>query len=713
MPHQTRSEKDILNELEALSSSAGYQHLIANLSVENNFISFGEKVTGDTMMQVKRDDRLIRNEIQLLISLMVKSKIHNVIPSPEEMARMHHETQSLLLELHKVLSPQLIVGDQVNPSIMDDIGTGQFLREPFFYSGESAFMIQYLDLAKIRYDKDADWFKENKGFSVTECCDLCYALMDLLNEKLHEFRQQNHNFDQFTCLPIFEFCADELTKRTEVKKQSVEAFIKTFSIPSTPCNTGYVSINDFSLTNAQPFIPLPNGRYVLYDMFTLAESFYVSPIFWMRDNKEYRPLAEKHRGDFTEEFSAERLRSVFGEKRVFTNINILGETDDIAGEIDVLVVFADRAIILQAKSKPLTLKARSGDNKAIKSDFEKAVQHAYKQGYNCAKLIQDNNYRLETSDKKIISIRRSFAEIFIGCVVAESYPALGFQVRKFLKYDSTEIIRDPYVFDVFYLDALCEFLDTPLHFINFLYRRSLYNEKIASMLEYEVLAYHMKYNLFFDDEKVDFIDLGEDFSADLDASFYVRRLGWPGERTPDGLLTRYANKPIGNLLDAIGQCDQDGMIDLGYHLLEKSEEALGEVNDSLEYAAHKINQTKKTFTLSFGSKQGGLTILFSFIPHELRQDHLMAHCEMYRYKERADTWFGLAIALTSGKPFEFGGYLKCPWKYDREKDEIVRNHVTKQKVRKISMLNQSLHKVGRNEPCPCGSGKKFKKCCLI
>jgi hypothetical protein len=22
------------------------------------------------------------------------------------------------------------------------------------------------------------------------------------------------------------------------------------------------------------------------------------------------------------------------------------------------------------------------------------------------------------------------------------------------------------------------------------------------------------------------------------------------------------------------------------------------------------------------------------------------------------------------------------------------------------------HKVGRNEPCPCGSGKKFKHCCL-
>jgi preprotein translocase subunit SecA len=23
------------------------------------------------------------------------------------------------------------------------------------------------------------------------------------------------------------------------------------------------------------------------------------------------------------------------------------------------------------------------------------------------------------------------------------------------------------------------------------------------------------------------------------------------------------------------------------------------------------------------------------------------------------------------------------------------------------------HKVGRNDPCPCGSGKKYKKCCLL
>ena len=27
--------------------------------------------------------------------------------------------------------------------------------------------------------------------------------------------------------------------------------------------------------------------------------------------------------------------------------------------------------------------------------------------------------------------------------------------------------------------------------------------------------------------------------------------------------------------------------------------------------------------------------------------------------------------------------------------------------------NRQVGTVGRNEPCPCGSGKKYKKCCMM
>ena len=30
----------------------------------------------------------------------------------------------------------------------------------------------------------------------------------------------------------------------------------------------------------------------------------------------------------------------------------------------------------------------------------------------------------------------------------------------------------------------------------------------------------------------------------------------------------------------------------------------------------------------------------------------------------------------------------------------------------VTRLERSTPKVGRNDPCPCGSGKKYKRCCL-
>ncbi len=32
--------------------------------------------------------------------------------------------------------------------------------------------------------------------------------------------------------------------------------------------------------------------------------------------------------------------------------------------------------------------------------------------------------------------------------------------------------------------------------------------------------------------------------------------------------------------------------------------------------------------------------------------------------------------------------------------------------RKIEPIRNMGKKVGRNEPCPCGSGKKYKQCCM-
>ena len=35
----------------------------------------------------------------------------------------------------------------------------------------------------------------------------------------------------------------------------------------------------------------------------------------------------------------------------------------------------------------------------------------------------------------------------------------------------------------------------------------------------------------------------------------------------------------------------------------------------------------------------------------------------------------------------------------------------KDSVKEAAPAQRTVQKVGRNDPCPCGSGKKYKKCC--
>ena len=50
------------------------------------------------------------------------------------------------------------------------------------------------------------------------------------------------------------------------------------------------------------------------------------------------------------------------------------------------------------------------------------------------------------------------------------------------------------------------------------------------------------------------------------------------------------------------------------------------------------------------------------------------------------------------------------------KDLLVSNPKEAKKYKEMKLTPTPTQikrkKVGRNDPCPCGSGKKFKKCCL-
>ena len=122
-----------------------------------------------------------------------------------------------------------------------------------------------------------------------------------------------------------------------------------------------------------PSFALEGDRFFLPIFFNLAKSIYESPYYWMLRDSKYKETGLSNRGDATEEIAFDLLTRVFGEENVRRGVKIRNRNQDVT-DIDVLAVAGNKAVIVQAKSKKLTMASRGGDGESLKGDFQEAVQ---------------------------------------------------------------------------------------------------------------------------------------------------------------------------------------------------------------------------------------------------------------------------------------------------------------------------------------------------
>lgn len=145
----------------------------------------------------------------------------------------------------------------------------------------------------------------------------------------------------------------------------------------------------------------------------------------------------------------------------------------------------------------------------------------------CRSPTESRRIRISGSVRSRDKAPHSIDVVFPVCVLADHYPALSFQSRQFLKVRATDSVKPPLVTDVFTLDVIVEFLDTPLQFLNYLDLRAQAFDKLLITNELIPFSYHLRNNLWLD-PKYDMVNLGEDFTAHVDVAMAVRRQGVSG-----------------------------------------------------------------------------------------------------------------------------------------------------------------------------------------
>jgi hypothetical protein len=662
-------------------------------------------------------DRLIRTETSTLIGLMVQQEIDWSLPDAQTVQRYIDESERLLKELHEGMSVSTIEelrdalesGKKTNP-----FEKGSNLREPIFYSGESAYSFQFRDLSVPKYQADDPWLKSQKGFTIQGARDVVHALVKLQNGKFTSSIASlaDRGPEEWTFLPCFVFTTDELAEVSGIDHSLIERVVNAFVLPSEERNTTFHAIDDFNVVSAMPILLVGDGRLLLLEQYTLESSLYESPFYWMCEDRAYRDTALRNRGRFVESFAVSRLESIFGKRAIFPNVRIPEAKGKDAGEIDVLVLFADRAIVVQAKSKRLTLEARKGNDNLIRDDFKKSVQDSYDQALECAEVLVSANRTLIGPEGAKIKVPEKLKDIYIFCVVSDHYPALSFQARQFLKYETNSIIQPPFVLDIFTLDTMVEMLDTPILFLSYVNRRANYQEKVYAAHELTILSYHLKRNLWFD-KKYSLVQLEDDFTADLDIAMMVRREGAPGPRTPDGILTRFKGTRIGKIVKAIESRPDPGTINLGFALLMLAEDTIVNLSNAIDRMARQtsIDGRHHDLTMPMGESGEGLIVHCNTDPIPVAGSRLENHCLLRKYKAGATRWYGICVdpdaSLRFGLNFEFA------WEPNRQMDQTLSAHPRSGLSIDMTAPDGRGRKIGRNDPCPCGSGRKYKKCCLL
>ncbi|MDQ3286688.1 MAG: SEC-C metal-binding domain-containing protein [Pseudomonadota bacterium] len=709
-----RTEEEVMLELEKLASSPGYLHAVAYLCFRENFVSYSPDDTREQFAKLYSATKIIRSEVSTLIGLALKHPVNWEIPHPHTLESYLNDTESLLEELHDNLNAPMFdilqksaLGDRCE----DPFSSGSVLREAVFYGSDSAYTFQYRDFSVPKYEKDDTWLTERKGFCIAEAKSVAEEAGKLVTKKLLQTIESFRTTHQstWTFLPAFEISPEELISETKLPRATVEKVLQAFSVTDQPLNAGFQNLNDFNTYNAYPLIKRNGDTYLCLQQHSLLEALYESPFYWMLSDKSYADKATANRGLFLEHLSHNRLKRVFGAERVWSNILIVDKHGDrAAAEIDTLVLFGNRAIVVQAKSKRMTLEARKGNDSIIQRDFAKSIQASYDQGLRCAELIGNPSFRLLLNDtNEELTLPTPIQTVHLFCLVSDHYPALSAQSRQFLKMQVTERIPPPFVMDAFLLDAMTEMLVSPLYFISYIDRRVSYNDRIMASHELTILSYHLKFNLWVDRE-YNLVQLGDDIATDLDLAMMVRRDGIEGSDTPEGILTRLKGTTFEQIIKQIDQDPRDNAVDLGIFLLGLNEDTATQVGNAVDQLSNRamVDGASHDFTIGGGSE--GLTVHITQLPIAIAEPRLHHHCERKKYQQRAKKWFGL-LMLPEEATIRLIGKLDFKWRRDvRVEAEIAALPGTRKFTKP---LGEGGRKIGRNDPCPCGSGKKFKRCC--
>ena len=699
----------IIKKLEDLTQKPGFLYSLSVLLLKDFLLNPEESA------DINWNETLSFQEVSFLIGLMVKHKIDSSIMPAEKELNHHivrvyelfqklHETynQPFLKELYKRLGKKLDA-EENEKSYQEFFSSSAFMSEPIFYGNSGAYDFQYWEFAIKKYGDDEDWIQKNTGVLISTMVEISKKMKKIIEEKFYSIKDAK-TFEDFCKVSLSVFCFN-YEDLNFLDKETVEKFIMAYSVIPGTVNSNLDSIGTYNAVDSHPIIIIKDNCFFLPISFNLSRSIYESPFYWMNNDELYRDISFKHRGETTESIAFELLEGVFGKSNVYKNIGIYNNKKELITDVDVLAIAGNKAVIVQAKSKKLTELSRKGDDERLKADFEQAVQKAYDQGLICLNAIINKTNKLILKDGMELQLAEFVEDAYVICLTSDHYPAITQQTSVYLNKKD----EDPYplAMSIFDLDVVTFYLKDPFDLLYYLRQRILLSKYFIAMSEISLLGYHLNQKLIESPNATKEI-IDEKFAQLIDANFPALRGYHPITSAVEKLHHRWKNDKFQLLVKQVKETGLPGFTDALFLLYDLSGEGADNLINAIDQTKQKTLMDNQMHDFSMFFEKGKIGVSFISIADTQKklEKNLMSLCIARKYKTRADIWLGLGSIASSPNIINEIVFNKQPWVENKNLEEF-----SKIALKTGILINKEFKKVGRNDPCPCGSGVKFKKCC--
>jgi len=166
------------------------------------------------------------------------------------------------------------------------------------------------------------------------------------------------------------------------------------------------------------------------------------------------------------------------------------------------------------------------------------------------------------------------------------------------------------------------------------------------------------------------------------------------------------------MVSSIDARDHPATIDLGFLLLQLDADSIKGLSRTIDRITSQTRQDAQPhdMTVALGSQSTGLTVHCNQLSDDEAKERLGGRCALRKHSQKAARWLGISLRPEDAG-IRFGVSMEYPWQPNEHVDEMLRQMPKARPAAEVFRKQSRRAKVGRNAPCICGSGIKFKRCC--